>query len=422
MNPFKRKLSDSGASNYINKKRADSKGEEEVDTASELSKRLSKLEGHAESITNSYDGLPDLIVAFMSEKRELEDKLKSYQQKVVQLPEDIQKIVDIQHNAPDLDGVLESQFMDLREQVRSLTLNLCDPKISSSSIPSGLPDYVKKALAAISSVPTTQLLKSNLHARYFVQALIWRLLCDSILTNPFSIWGGGNEIGEFVRKVQDSPKLPIERRQFWRKLTGQILFDLSNPRRSSIENWRKKLVDYIRPLVKAEREDDVAKHVEPIIDKAIKLAKDLARSRTMCFIQTKTVNSDDSIPQKYDGRWMEVVEKAVVSYEHIDFLITPALVQVTNSVGHAFSNPRVIVKAEVCFGRGRLSISAPASDASPNKDRATETQSGRQSRGVHRLGPVANDTELEKIMGDDIDEARDSGSDYQEEEPGDGSN
>ncbi|RYC57856.1 hypothetical protein CHU98_g8344 [Xylaria longipes] len=408
MNSFKRKLSDADVgSDQIDKKRA-CKGEGVPDTASKLQRLLANFKDDAE----------DLVEDFMSEKKELEDKLKLAQQQIAQLVEDLQQIAGVQHNAPDLDNVLENQFMDLREQVQSFALNFCDSKISSSTIPSGLPDHVKKALAAVSGVPATRLLGSRLHARYFVQALIWRLLCDSFLTNPFLIWGQDNEIGEFIRKVQKSQKLPINRRQFWRKVTGQILVDIATPRPLRTAQWLMLLVDYIEPLVRAEYNDNIEEHVKPILDNAIELAKNLAQSRTMCVIQRKGPGADDKSSQAYDDKWMEVVEKNITSYEDIDFLITPALVQLTNSVGEAFNYPRVIVKAEVCFGQGRVPASAPrASDSSPSKDRAKKTQSGRQSRGVNRLGEVANEAEINEELGDDVDEVRDSGSDEYKDEP-----
>ncbi|KAI1754529.1 hypothetical protein F4782DRAFT_544822 [Xylaria castorea] len=395
----------------MNKKRADSKGDDVLDTASEIQRELAKLNGGAKVFTNSLNKLHALLADLTSEKKELEVKLKSAQQQVVQLTEDLEQISGEQHSAPDLDNVLESQFMDLREQVRSLTLNLCASPVLSSSIHSNLPEYVKVALARISGISTTQLLKSGLHARYFVQALIWRLLCDILLANPFSIWGAGGEVGEIVRKFQNSPKLPIKRRQLWRRQTGRILVDISNPRPARLQYWRKKLADHIRPLVKAEHEDDVAKHVEPILDQAIGLAKNLAQSRTMCFIQRKGIDADDTISQKYDDRWMEVVEKALVSYEDIDFLVTPALVQITNSAGEAFEHPRVIVKAEVCYGRGRLPVSAAPTSDSPTQGRATETASGRQSRKIVRLGEAANDDEVNEQLGEDVEEGPDYVSD-----------
>ncbi|KAI0866069.1 hypothetical protein F4860DRAFT_509251 [Xylaria cubensis] len=342
MHQLKRKLSDgSESSERMNKKRGDSKRDDELDAATEIEGELTT------AVTNSLDKSRALLVASINKRKELEERLKLAQQQVKQLIEDLEQISGEQHSAPDLDNDLETQFMDLRELVRSLTKNLCDRQILLSSIPAGLPDYVTTALMAISGLPASRLLKSRLHARYFIQALIWRLLCDDILTNPFVIWGGGYEGGEFISRVCRLARLPIKRLQRWRIMTGKILVDGVKLRPERLRNWRKKLIDYIGPLVKDEHKDDIAKHVDPILDQAIRLAKNLAQSRTMCFIQRKADGADDTISQKYDDIWMEAVEKSVGHYEDIDFLITPALVQLTNSVGAAFEHPRVIVKAEL---------------------------------------------------------------------------
>ncbi|TRX96233.1 hypothetical protein FHL15_002957 [Xylaria flabelliformis] len=377
----------------------------------ELERRLNRLKGHVEGFTNSFDDVLESLVACISERKELKDKLKSAQQQVVQLTQDIEQISGEQHNAPDLDNTLENQFIDLKQLIRSLTFDLCGRQILPSTS-SGLPDHVKTALAAVSGVPATQLLKSKLHARYFIQALIWRLLCDHLLTNPFLIWGKDNEIGDFIRRAQNSQKVSINRRQRWRTVTGRLLVDIATPRPARVTDWQKMLAAYIGPLVEDKHKDNIEKHIEPILEGAIELAKNLAQSRTMCVIQRRGPDDNDGVSQKYDDKWMEVVEKAIVPYEDIDFLVTPALVQLTNSLGDKFKNPRVIIKAEVCHGRGRVSVHVPPTlDSSLTQGRGTETASGRQSRRIDRLGQVADDDELNQHIGDDVEEVRDDGSD-----------
>ncbi|KAI0550829.1 hypothetical protein F4679DRAFT_594434 [Xylaria curta] len=416
MHQIKRKLSDEGeSSDRMNKKRVDSKGDDVFNTASELQKELTRLKGYANILMNSLDKVNALSMALENEKKDLKNKLNSAQKHVEQLTEDIEQISGEQYSAPDLDNALESQFMDLKQLVQSLTFDLCGPQILLSSLPSGLPDDVKTALAGVSGISAAKILRSRLHARYFIQALIWRLLCDNLLGNPFLIWGAGGEIGEFVRKLLNSQKVSINRRQRWRTATGRLLVDISPPRSVRIAGWQKMLADYIGPLVEDKHKDNIEKHIKPILNEAIELAKNLAQSRTMCVIQRKGPSDYDGISQKYDDKWMEVVEKAIESYEDIDFLVTPALVQITNSVGDVFKYPRVIVKAEVCYGRGRVPVSIPPPlDSSPTQGRGIETGSGRQSRGVDRLGQVANDDELNQYIGEDVEEIRDDGSDEYE--------
>ncbi|KAI0437684.1 hypothetical protein F4803DRAFT_570495 [Xylaria telfairii] len=355
MPPIKIKLSDA-ASSDPKKQVGLTKEDDVVDTTTYNSEAERLLAKFKEDGKKSLDQVVD---AFMSEKRELGEKLKSAQQQVLQLTEDIEQITGVQRRLPDLDGLLESQFMDLKEQVRSFTSKFCDRPILSPLTPLSLPEHVKKALMVVSGVSTTRLLKSALHAQYFVQALIWRLLCDNIFANPFLIWGKDNRIGDFILKAQSSRKILKRRRQFWRAMTGQILVEIATPRPCRIAIWQKILVDNIGPLVTAKFRDNIEEHIKPILHKAIELAGNLAQSRTECTLRRKSPDADDKFSQKYDEKWMEVVEKAVLSYEDIDFLVAPALIQLTNSLGESFNNPRVIVKAEVCFGRGRLPASAP---------------------------------------------------------------
>lgn len=182
-----------------------------------LQKRMRRLERRTKKwMRKSYD--VD-IKTIENQRDKLQDKLKTAQDKLElvqnnlgavqkqleaankqneQLAEDIERIGIARHSAPDLDNALELQFLDLRETVRSFTRELCDRQISTSSIP----DSVRVALTALTGLPINRLLKSGLHARYLVEGLIWRLLCENIFENPFFIWGNTNIIGKTIDMIQ----------------------------------------------------------------------------------------------------------------------------------------------------------------------------------------------------------------------------
>ncbi|TGJ78314.1 hypothetical protein E0Z10_g10449 [Xylaria hypoxylon] len=394
----------------------------------------------------------NVISIILKERDDIRDRLEatriqleSARRQNEQLAEDIERISTARQSAPDLDDAIESQFRDLRQAVRSFTREFCSRQILTSPIP----DHVKSELTEISGITLRKLLKSGLHARYFVEGLIWRLLCRVILDNPFVTWGKSPEIATFISRVQSSA-VAVKRRELWRTMTGQLLNDITYTPKTRIEQWQNLLVRYVKPLVSTEYNNNIATQIEPILDSTIQLAKSLARSRTLCRVQRKHPGESDRLSQKYDSTWMEIVEVRISSlspsphtysvwlgspvaeprnldssysesiehFEDIDFVVTPALVQITNSAGEAFKLPRVLVKAEVCFGQGRSEdFVRPTLDPPSNeKSRAEKTLSGRQARGVDRLGGTADEAKLIEAIGVDHNEVPDSISD--EYEPG----
>ncbi|KAF2973207.1 hypothetical protein GQX73_g305 [Xylaria multiplex] len=290
------------------------------------------------------------------EKRKIQDNLKEAQERLrlariwnEQLTEDMERIGTARQRAPDLDDALENQFMDLRQAVRSFTREFCVDKTSASS----LPDYVKSALAKISGITAGKLLQSRLHARYLVEGLIWRILCVQILRNPFVIWGKSPEIANFIWRVQNKSMVTTQRRELWRTMTGQLLNDVTGVNKRRVDAWQEMLVSYVESFANPDHRSSIATEIKAIITTAIELAASLARSRTLCMVQRRHSDASDGVSQNYDSTWMHIIEKSVEHFEDIDFIVTPALVQVTNSAGEKFKSPRVIVKAEVCFGRGR---------------------------------------------------------------------
>ncbi|KAJ2988296.1 hypothetical protein NUW58_g4054 [Xylaria curta] len=360
----------------------------------ELERRVAKLEKPLVQKQYKFlsdpqvtSGLLESLDTALKERDELRAKLDLAQHHIDQLAEDMERSDRMRQSAPDLDYTIHDQFLDLRAAVSAFVKCFCDDQISAST----LPIHVRTDLSTI-----------------IVEALIWRRLCDEILSTPFRIW-----------EDSDLPEVSIRRRQFWRTMTGQILNDGAKPRLSKLRNWQNMLVSHLEHLTMNQLKNDLASYVEVIVHNTIKLARNLAQSRTLLKIERKYPGADDIPFRKYDGKWMEIVElplppvlspnlvsprapvttKSIGSYEYIDFLVTPALVQLTNSVGDAFERPRVIVKAQVCFGTGRLHNHVPRTEE--KEQDPPKTMSGRQSRAVDRLGMVVDATQLKEAIGDD---------------------
>ncbi|KAI1283545.1 hypothetical protein F5Y07DRAFT_394449 [Xylaria sp. FL0933] len=323
------------------------------------------------------------------------EQLGLAQKQIEQLSEDIELTGIAQQSAPDLDSALERQFRDLRKTIRSFTRECYDSKIPASSIPQD----VRREFASLSGISASRFLGSSLHARYFIEGLVWHKLYIQFLENPFEIWGKGYTIGNLAERIRESSNKTIACRQLWRTMTGQLLNDSSilEPSKSKIRSWIEFLVFCLKPLIRDEYKDNIEDYIEPIVSGAIDIAKILAQSRTLCAIQRKEPGADAIMSQKYDARWMEIIEKSVMHFEDVDFIVSPALVQITNSAGDEFNPPRVIVKAEVCFGQGRTSTDIRPSPA--KKPRTRTVASGREAREIDRLGEAADADQLNEAIG-----------------------
>ncbi|KAI1299419.1 hypothetical protein F5Y03DRAFT_397621 [Xylaria venustula] len=341
------------------------------------------------------------------EKREAVEKLwESAKDHIKQLTEDIELAGIAQQSAPDLDSILEHQFRILRRTIRSFARAYCGRRITLASLPTDLSEVVPY----LSGVPASQLLKSHLHARYFVESVIWFTLFIEFLKNPFAIWGNNPTIGLVAETIQQNSKIASPSRQLWRTMTGQHLDSSMSPATSKIERLKNLLVSDISPLVKNEHKDHINNLVAPIVEQTVELARILSQSRTLFAVQRRDPAATKGEPLKYKNTWMEIVEKGIRHPGKIDLLVTPALIQLTNSAGDEFSPPRVIVKAEVCFGEeGRTGASPPTTPNPPARSRVKITSSGRQSHGVQRYGPSAEEADVEDAIGVDDDE------DYQDD-------
>ncbi|KAI0814499.1 hypothetical protein GGR55DRAFT_700776 [Xylaria sp. FL0064] len=337
------------------------------------------------------------LEAVRAERDALREEAKELRRQNKLLEEDLEMFVFIKQSAPDLDMVLGDQFSDLRATIRSFTRGFCDKKISIKSVP----DHVVVAFKALSGITPSSLLKSSFHARYFVEGLIWRILCESILGNPFNIWGTNYTIGTLATKVESNVGVAASMRQLWRTMTGQLLSTKGAPAKSKIILLQDHLVSYLKPLVRGEFNGLIQGHVEKIVKDATELASTLCQSRTLCVIYRKEPNADGTVSQQYNSKWMDIIEKSVNHYDDVDFIVSPALVQLTNSAGDEFKSPRVMYKAEVCFGQGVTSaddhpISTPALY---EKGQTKMAPSGRQARAVKRYGNAANENQVIEALG-----------------------
>ncbi|KAI1346643.1 hypothetical protein F5Y01DRAFT_319577 [Xylaria sp. FL0043] len=364
-------------------------------------KQLQSMLGTAHSETKAVYGKMKTaqgeLEAVRAERDALREEAKELRRQNKLLEEDLEMFAFIKQNAPDLDMELGDQFSDLRATIRSFTRNFCDKKISIKSVP----DHVVVALKALSGISPSSLLKSSFHARYFVEGLIWRILLEHTLGNPFNIWGTNYMIGKLATKVESNVDVAASIRQLWRTMTGQLLSTQVGPAKSKIMHLQELLVSHLKPLVRDEFKDLIQGHVEQIVKDTIKLARNLAQSRSLCVIYRKEPNADDTISQQYNSKWMDIIEKSVNHYDDIDFIVSPALVQLTNSAGEEFKSPRVMFKAEVCFGQGVISsddhpTSAPALH---EKGQTKMAPSGRQARTVKRYGNAANENQVIEALG-----------------------
>ncbi|RWA07401.1 hypothetical protein EKO27_g7707 [Xylaria grammica] len=353
---------------------------DDIDGGTKLETRVVNLEkyvGEIRRARNEFVGRPVnfdmfsiMIDAISKERDKIHDeldiaqkKLKSAQKQNEQLSEDLERIGSARQSAPDLDEALESQFRDLRQVVRSFTRQCCDLRISTSS----LPDNVKSVLAEISGIST------------------------------------------------ELPTATINRRELWRTMTGQLLNDIASTPTLRLEGWREVLVSHIEPLVSTDYRNGIAAQIEPIIQLTIEFAKNLARSRTCCILLTRPFNTSGTVSQPYDGRWMEVIEKSIDHFEDIDFIVTPALAQLTNSAGEEFDTPRFLVQAEVCFGQGPFKSPArPILGPLSNEGRQTEKAlSDRRALAVKGPCDAADEAESTDATGANDSGVPDSGSEYE---------
>lgn len=163
--------------------------------------RVSKLPATPLKLTET---LPYALRVITDERDEVMGTLEVAQTQVElaeeendQLVEDIERIGSAIQSAPDLDDTIKTQFMGLRETVTSFTQAFCNHQIIASS----LPNNVRSMFATISENSATLLLTSKVHARYFIEGLIWRILFSTLLMNPFCIWGETMEFSSLIDGV-----------------------------------------------------------------------------------------------------------------------------------------------------------------------------------------------------------------------------
>jgi len=323
--------------------------------------------------------LNDCIERMKDQLLKMKQDLKSKQQEFDRLAEDAERIGAARQRNADFDGIAEDKFRDLQRLVKSFVRDTCASRIRDVS----LPDELREVFGKISSHPAERLLNSGLHARLFVQSLVWQFLCTNILDNPFKVWG--KEVLKLVNAVLSMypcvcplcpvananyysllyigrQEEPLSRRELWRTMTGGLLSNL-RPKAKRIQGWETSLASHIEPLILDNVDKDrLSASVTAIISHAVELAKILARSRTRCVIKRENLITpfQEALHQLYDGRWMEVIEQSVSpGPDYIDFVVSPTLAERTNSASEQFQIPRVLVKAEVCCGKSKYDFYDP---------------------------------------------------------------
>ncbi|CAJ2507645.1 Uu.00g088310.m01.CDS01 [Anthostomella pinea] len=249
------------------------------------------------------------------------------------------------------DTELRRQFFDLRTSIREFTKARCGESIQIK-VPSLLSKETEGALGRVSGIPFRRLLQSQIHSRLFIEAVMWRILCDTILDNPFVIWGSEKKFGESIAAIQKGELGgSAECRNFWRACTATLIYETA-PNKTRMRRILRFLFTRIEPFVLEEHKAAKAE-VYKIVDEAVELARNLASSESQYDMRRKEPQTLDTDSQPFNETWMEILEKSASNYDDIDFLISPALVQCGNVKGTDMERVYVKVKAEVCYRKGR---------------------------------------------------------------------
>ncbi|KAI0396995.1 hypothetical protein F5Y17DRAFT_455388 [Xylariaceae sp. FL0594] len=295
------------------------------------------------------DGGEKLKEELLQTKKELEktkEDLREKEQRLATLYEDTLRIGAARVHVDIYGYTIEPKYFQLKHHIYNFVWAKFSEKVTSV-----LPEDVLERYGKISRLPAKKLLRSKRHARFFAQGIIWRVLCDNILDNPFKIWG---KVSRLVEALLNQEEAPLGRRELWRTLTGDLLGYIK-PDAELIRGWERMLYQDIKPLVRDNVDDDeLLADIQEIISQAVVLAKELAQSKSRCIVRReKLIQPYQNLgAQEYDRRWMISMEKSLkADGDLIDFAISPALAERNNSYAEPFETPHVLVKAEVCVGK-----------------------------------------------------------------------
>ncbi|KAJ3568033.1 hypothetical protein NPX13_g6557 [Xylaria arbuscula] len=312
--------------------------------------RLEAVKSELESIRTRWaEELQGMVTNLESEKARCD-----------QLAQDIKRVGIAKDAVPNLDGNLKDKFRALRSTVRRFTRTYCDRKILNWFICGNL----VKGLATLSNIAVGSFFESELHAQYFVESHIWRVLYQMVLVNPYVIWGKSELIGQVIPSIFTYSEASFQTKEIWRFMTGQVLIQ-TRLAPEKLKNWADEFIGEVAPLTNSTSErKHVEAHLKAILNEAVEIAKILCQTRARCHVIRKLDVAANTVTPRYDKKWMEIIERGVGGTDDVDFIVSPALIQRMHPDGDGYDSVIILVKAEVCFGQG----SHPAiSNSLPNK-------------------------------------------------------
>ncbi|KAI0471607.1 hypothetical protein GGR56DRAFT_654808 [Xylariaceae sp. FL0804] len=159
---------------------------------------------------------------------------------------------------------------------------------------------------------------------------------------------------------------------------GQLLFsaELDQPR---ILKTGRELNSLLGPLVAGKRRKAIRKPIEEIVDSAVAFARDLARSKTKLEVQVSKSGGKELGPH-YNADKMRVTEGSLKArnYANIELMVSPVLIQYGDRSGKNLDKPYVLVKAQVCQGKGPRTEEAGRGE----RDKANEALEGEETTGT----------------------------------------
>ncbi|RYP89587.1 hypothetical protein DL770_004308 [Monosporascus sp. CRB-9-2] len=199
----------------------------------------------------------------------------------------------------------------------------------------------------------------------FFEAAIWRTMLDEFLGCPILVYD--TAVGRAVRRIQNlvlrSEEMDTRAKEdyfLWRAQAGHILDRIYDNRSvyESQEGKRKselldKMTQRFSRYATSQKEESLRLPFESIIEKAIALAKSMARSGPHYMFHSKVDLADNRLSGfPLDEKLMDAVLKVspgANAENTVDFMIFPALLKLFTSPANGRPRCKLITKARVCI-------------------------------------------------------------------------
>ncbi|KAI0023587.1 hypothetical protein F4780DRAFT_786319 [Xylariomycetidae sp. FL0641] len=263
-------------------------------------------------------------------------------------------------------------------------------------------------LKKVSTTSYRSFLRTKLYTPLFLEALIWRYVCEEVLDQAWCIWPiespRDGTIGRMLRggsrAVQDWRATQTEEslnrlRATW----GQGLEDMPTVSTRCTVPMEKLL----KPLTFSNGDDDggFREAINDILDTATKIGKKM-------MVASAKIEFHYQSDQPFDGKSMEICEKGESHTNYIYLLVRPALVRRGDHRGTMLNYRYCLLKAEVCHGRGPAAyndaeMEEVGADPGPSKHTLATSSKGRPIK-KRKTGDQAAEAEGEDDIPMDIDD------------------